>query len=65
MSEPLKDLRTKVNSMTWALLEAESRATGRDQAEIAREILHAWAAERFRIYKVAQDLLRSTGHDGA
>lgn len=65
MSEPLKDVRTKVNAETWALLEAESRATGKEQAEILREILHGWSSEKWRVIKVAHALLKSTGQDGA
>jgi len=65
MSEPLKDIRTKVSSKCWALIEAESRASGREQAEVLREILHRWADERHRLVTVAQQLLRVTGNDSA
>lgn len=65
MAEPLRDVRTKINAETWALLEAESRANGREQAEVIREILHNWSAEKWRVIRVARDLLKSTGQEGA
>lgn len=64
MSEPLRDVRTKIASRAWAFLEAESRATGREQAEILRELIHAWADERERLHKVTTQLLKATGNEG-
>ncbi len=64
MSEPLRDVRTKVSSLAWAFVEAESRATGREQAEILREVIHAWADEKHRLFTVTQQLLRGTGNAG-
>jgi hypothetical protein len=64
MSEPLKDVRTKISSRAWAFLEAESRATGREQAEILRELIHEWASERERVHKVTTQLLKATGNEG-
>lgn len=40
MSLPLIDFRGKVTPETDAVLEAISRATGRDRSEIAREWMH-------------------------
>lgn len=65
MSEPLRDVRTKISSLAWAFLEAESRATGREQAEILRELVHGWADAKHEAFKVAQKLLSATGNDGA
>jgi len=65
MSETLRDVRTKVSSKCWALIEAESRASGREQAEILREILHRWAEDRFRVVTVSQQLLKVTENLGA
>lgn len=65
MSESLRDIRTKVNADTWALIEAESRATGKEQAEVIREVLHGWSAQRWSVIRMAQKLARITGHDGA
>jgi|GEM_PF-4447044 len=64
MSEPLKDIRSKVNVETWALLEAESRACDKDQSEVIREVLHAWAAEKWAVIRVAQNLARAAGQGG-
>lgn len=64
MSEPLRDVRTKVSSLAWAFLEAESRATGREQAEILREVIHQWAQEKHRLFTVTQQLLKGTGNGG-
>lgn len=65
MSEPLRDVRTKISPLAWAFLEAESRATGREQAEILRELIHRWADEKHEIYTVTQRLLKATGSEGA
>lgn len=64
VSEPLKDVRTKVNVETWALIEAESRATGKEQAEIIREVLHGWSAQRWAVINVAHQLARGLGSAG-
>lgn len=64
MSEPLRDVRTKIAPAAWAMLEAESRTTGREQAEILRELIHRWAEEKQRFVTVAQRLLKATGHEG-
>lgn len=60
----LRDFRGKVTALTWVYIEAESRATGRDMAEIVREILHGWAERRHHASTIAQRLLRSEGVDG-
>lgn len=39
MSEPLRDLRAKVDTHTWIWLLAESQATGSSVSEIVRLIL--------------------------
>jgi hypothetical protein len=64
MSAELKDLRTKVPVRTWCLLEAESRATSRDVAELAREIINAWAEHRWHACIEAEKLLRAEGEPG-
>lgn len=46
MSQELKDFRGKITAETNAALEAESRISGRDRADIAREILHSWAVKK-------------------
>ena len=64
MSEPLKDIRSKVNGETWALIEAESRATGKEQAEIIREVLHGWSAQKWQVIRVARQLAKAAGKAG-
>lgn len=46
MSEELRDFRCKITRDQWAVLEAESRATGRDHCEIVRSIIDVFAKER-------------------
>jgi predicted DNA-binding protein len=41
----LRDLRAKVTADTDQVLDAISRATGKDKSEIVREVLSAWASE--------------------
>ena len=43
MAADLIDLRAKVSAETNAVLEALSRAGGKDKSEIVREVLHLWA----------------------
>lgn len=43
MSAELKDFRGKITTEIDVVLEAKSRATGKDRAEIARDVLQAWA----------------------
>ncbi len=62
---PLKDFRGKITIEADCVLEAESRTTGRDRAEIVREILHEWALRRIEVHTVLQRLLRAEGLTGA
>ena len=64
MSCELKDFRGKITSLTWCYLEAEHRATGRDQSEIVREILQLWAEQKHRAAIEAQKLLHAEGISG-
>lgn len=61
MSLELRDLRTKITPETYCALVAAARVSGKDQAEIARNILHAWAEEQMRTAMVLQGLLASEG----
>jgi hypothetical protein len=65
MASDLRDLRTKVSDQTDIALEAHARATGKDKAEIAREILHAWGVEQFHIATLMNRLSRGQGFMGA
>jgi hypothetical protein len=64
MSAELKDFRGKITELAWCYLEAEHRATGRDQSEIVRDILQAWAEERHRASIEARKLMAAEGTSG-
>ena len=64
MSLDLRDLRCKITNLTWCYLEAEHRATGDDQSEIARDILQQWAERKHRAAIEAQKLLAGEGTSG-
>ena len=64
MSLDLKDFRGKITSLTWCYLEAEHRASGQDQSEIVRGILHEWAELKHRAAIEAQKLLAAEGTSG-
>lgn len=64
MANDLQDLRTKVTQETWAWLASESRSTGKDIGQIARDHLHAIALQKINKASVLLRLLRSKGIDG-
>jgi hypothetical protein len=67
MSADLVDKRTKVTRETDCALRAEELASGREQAEIMREVLHEWAVHRIHGATVLAELLAReglTGHAG-
>ena len=64
MASDLRDFRGKITPLTWAYVEAESRATNREMSENVREVLHGWAERRHHASTVAQRLLRSEGTGG-
>lgn len=45
-NEELVDFRGKLRPRAHAVLTAVARATGRDMAEIVRELIDTWAEER-------------------
>ncbi len=57
----LKDLRAKVTTRTWCVLQAESAATGQDMADIVREVLAEWAEVRMRAAIETQRRLAAEG----
>jgi hypothetical protein len=65
MATELKDFRAKVTAETYLALEAEARAFDRDKADIAREVLHAWAVRKIHESTVLSNLLRAEGISGA
>jgi hypothetical protein len=64
MSVELVDKRTKVTRETDCALRAEEIASGREQAEIIREVMHAWAVNRIHGATVLADLLAREGLPG-
>lgn len=65
MSLPLRDLRTKVSIDTDCALEARARILGKDKAEVARDVLHAWALQEIRAARVVDALLKANNCNGA
>ena len=59
--EDFQDLRAKITRRTGAVLLAKSAATGKDQSQLVREILAAWAEEEVHAATVMHRLLRSEG----
>lgn len=61
MSAATVDFRLKLPPRTHAVLTAVARASGRDMAEVAREVLDCWAEDR-----VAEStlVLRLTASEG-
>lgn len=64
MSIPLVDFRGKVTAETHAVLEAESRHSGRDMSEIVREIMHKWAVEHINRARLLDRSLTVAGFEG-
>ena len=62
MAVELIDFRTKITHETASLLDAISHATGKDRAEIAREVLAEWAAAELHKATV---IVRVCGSEGA
>jgi hypothetical protein len=60
----LKDFRGRITPETDCVLEAESRASGKERQEIVRDILHAWAMERIHGASVLHRLLQAEGLKG-
>ena len=57
----LRDLRAKVTVEADAVLDAESRVTGKDRSEIVRDVLHARASERIEVSTVLRARLEAEG----
>lgn len=64
MGLELKDFRGRITPETYCVLEAESRATGREKQEIVRDILHEWAIQRIKGASVLDRLLVVEGLEG-
>ena len=61
MSIELKDARLKITPEIDVWLEAESRASGKDRAEIMREVLQATALRRIHDARVLTSLALTQG----
>jgi hypothetical protein len=64
MSADLKDFRGKLTPLGYCWLEAEHRATGKDQSEIVRDLVHAWASSKSMAAIEAHKLMESEGIAG-
>jgi hypothetical protein len=64
MSAELHDFRGKITTLTHCALEARSQATGKDRAEIVREILDAWANDECHAAMVLHRNLLAQGLRG-
>lgn len=49
MAELPVDLRTKIGDEADAVLAAVAQARGASKAEVARDVLHEWAAMQLRV----------------
>lgn len=65
MSAELRDFRGKITPETYLVLEAEGVAFDRDKADIAREVLHAWALRKIHESTVLARLMQVEGISGA
>jgi hypothetical protein len=65
MAAELKDFRGKITALTWVFVEAEHRATGKDHAEIVRDVLHRWAEQKHAEVIEARKLLKCEGIEGS
>jgi predicted DNA-binding protein len=60
-SVELFDLRAKITLETYQVLDATSRATGKDKSELVREVLARWAEEE--VHRATM-ILRLTNRKG-
>lgn len=61
MSAELRDLRSKITVEADCALSAVSQASGKDKAEIVRDVLHAWALQQIDEAMLLQRLLVREG----
>lgn len=65
MANDLRDFRGKITAITDAWLEAEHRFSGRDKADIVREVLDAHARRRHAEATVLVAMAKAEGLSGA
>lgn len=61
MADDLRDFRCRLTAESALMLEAVSKASGRDMAEIAREIVHGWYLDRLKEHEIIMRLFRGRG----
>jgi predicted DNA-binding protein len=64
-SVELFDLRAKITLPAYQVLDATSRATGRDKSDLVREILDRWAEEEIHKARLILRLTNSKGDTAA
>lgn len=65
MSLEMKDLRTKLPIETLAVIKGYATAFGKDDAEVARDVLNEWARKISHASKVTEAHLRVEGITGS
>lgn len=60
----LRDLRAKITPEADQVLEAISRATGRDKSELVRDVLHEWAGKKLHEARLIHRLATREGSEG-
>lgn len=59
--EDLRDFRGRLTADSDLMLEAVSRATGKDKSELVREIVHGWYLSRWGEHEMIMRLFRGRG----
>lgn len=60
----LRDLRAKITPEADQVLEAVSRASGRDKSELVRDVLHEWAGKKLHEATLIHRLAIPKGSEG-
>lgn len=61
----LRDARAKLTAPSDQMLEAVSRATGKDKSELIREIVHAWYLAKWKENQMINRLFKGVEGIGA
>jgi hypothetical protein len=64
MSLELKDFRTKLPVETMAVIKGYAAAFGKDESEIARDVLNEWAEKISHATRIAHKYLEVEGVSG-
>ena len=59
-----RDLRAKITPEADQVLEAVSRASGREKSELVREVLHEWAGKKLHEATLIHRLSHREGSKG-